>query len=347
MNNWCDVPLDESDKECVYGSYGPIGVSGAINDHAYYHDMYHLQERVFWYNNYNHNLDASGVWGIQGPAGPTGPLGVLGALGPLGVSLQFGMTTTSDGIYESADAPLSASPDAARMVVRKTQPIRYEHDAIANPVSRIYDLYEMYSREYALSMPPAPPQCSVNASSYNCMNINDCSFAVDAAEALSLSSVISDSFNFLSSFSQFVHVNLVPVTATMTTSGDDLENGSGAAKKDSIDINLQLLCSQLQSDTYAEVARASASFTTSGRQNFLVPYITTRLRESESCELKVNISADISAWTGYYLYVTGSGFSSVENEEVNDDPDWLGPRKQLDGSHTFNIVGPHQSWSEF
>lgn len=100
--------------------------------------MYHLEENTYWYNDYNHNLDASGVWAIQGPLGPTGALGVLGALGPLGISPQPGVTTTADGVYQ-----------VDGQTVRSLQSLRYSHDAQR---SRTYDLFEMYSKSYALDM---------------------------------------------------------------------------------------------------------------------------------------------------------------------------------------------------
>jgi hypothetical protein len=100
--------------------------------------MYHLQEGTYWYNDYSHNLDSAGVWGIQGPLGPTGALGALGALGPLGISLQYGVTTTSDGVYK-----------VDGKTIRRTSPVRYTHDA---KTTRVYDLFEMYSKSYAMQM---------------------------------------------------------------------------------------------------------------------------------------------------------------------------------------------------
>lgn len=186
-NNWCNVPANQSDISCVYGSYGPLGTSGALNINAYYNTMYHLQQGVFWHGNYNHNLDSTGVWGIQGPLGPSGAFGALGPLGPLGISLQPGMTTTNDGVYQTGAT-----------VVRKIQPVRYSHDAT---VFRTYDLYEMYSKSYAQKMGTGCSGCEVN----------DTSFAVDSS--LQEAMIGGDNYLFMSNYDQFVLINVVPVNA--------------------------------------------------------------------------------------------------------------------------------------
>lgn len=100
--------------------------------------MYHLEEDVYWYNDYDHNLDSAGIWGIQGPLGPTGAFGALGALGPLSISIQSGVTTTPDGVYIVKNE-----------IIRTTQPMWYSHDG---SVMRMYDLFEVYSKTYAFSM---------------------------------------------------------------------------------------------------------------------------------------------------------------------------------------------------
>lgn len=149
--------------------------------------MYHLNEYKYWYNDYCHNLDASGVWGIQGPLGPTGAFAVLGALGPLGISYQYGVTTTSDGVYM-----VSTPAGDATMTVRRTQPIRYMHDSSSY---RVYDLYEMYSKSFASSLQPGT------------VDSNDCSFAVDAVAAPADAS--GDTFYFTSASEQWVALNVV------------------------------------------------------------------------------------------------------------------------------------------
>ena len=183
-NNWCNVQSTDDDSLCVYGSYGPIGTSGPLNSNAYYYTMYHLEQGVFWHQEYNMNLDICGVWGIQGPVGPTGALGVLGALGPLGISLQAGVTTTANGVYM-----------VDNKVIRQTQPVRYTHNASEY---RVYELVEMYSRSYALQLGSKG------------QDTNDCSFAVDSS-GVNPTVGSSDTYKFTSYANQFVSILIVPV----------------------------------------------------------------------------------------------------------------------------------------
>ncbi|CAE7491168.1 unnamed protein product, partial [Symbiodinium microadriaticum] len=147
----------------------------ALSGPAYFHDMYHLEEFKYWYGDYNHNLDAAGVWATQGPLGVSGPLGTLGPLGPLGVSLQFGMTTTPDGEYKTCSLDSAISCEDL-VTVRSLQPARYTQDASEY---RQYGLYEMYSRNFALTHMAS--DCEERGVAW-C--VGDTSFAVDSSQAL-------------------------------------------------------------------------------------------------------------------------------------------------------------------
>lgn len=334
----------------MYGSYGPLGEEGPLTTDEYYDTMYHLNEYTYWYNDYSINLDSAGVWGTQGPLGVSGALGVLGALGPSGFSLQAGMTTTSDGKY-------LATSSGKTVVVRQTQPMRFSHDAT---VYRIYDLFEMYSRTYAKSM------CSAVSSS-TC-DINDSSFGVDASTILKqnyfesekvdsslivengVTSGVDDKYSFTSKYNQFVHINLIPYGGTPGLPGL-ITGGSW----DNLNMTLTLSCG-MASSSKKTLHTTTANFiatSMSSTQNDLVPYITARLKKNELCDVSVSLRTDTkdtnsaNDWTGYYLYVTGSGFQLISQGVVNSDPDVFGLRKQLDGSSTFNIHGSHQIWIPF
>jgi hypothetical protein len=314
--------------------------------------MYHLNEYTYWYNDYNINLDSAGVWGTQGPLGVSGALGVLGALGPTGIALQAGMTTTSDGKY------IAVSDKS--VVVRQTVPMRYSHDA---SVYRVYDLFEMYSRNYAKSM------CSSTSSSSSC-DVNDSSFAVDASTVLKqkyysidekrdpsllvlngATTGVDDKYSFTSKYNQFVHLNLVPYGGTPGAPGL-LTGGSW----DNLNMTLSLSCGS-SSSSKKRLHTTTSNFVASSisvSQNDLVPFITTRLRKNELCDVSVSLKIDSGKdsnpsndWTGYYLYVTGSGLQTISEGVSNTDPDIWGLRKQFDGSSSFNINGPHQAWIPF
>lgn len=316
--------------------------------------MYHLEEHTYWYNDYNINLDSAGVWGTQGPLGVSGALGILGALGPTGIALQAGMTTTSDGIY------VAAASSNKSTVVRQTMPIRFSHDA---SVYRIYDLFEMYSRNYAKRM------CSSSSSSSSC-DVNDSSFAVDASTVLKQKDDsnqgekdpnlliydgatvgVDDKYSFTSKYNQFVHLNLVPYGGIPGAPGLQL-GGSW----DNLNMTLALSCGS-SSSSKKTLHTTTSNFVASSlfnSQKALVPFITTRLRKNELCDVSVSLRIDSGKdsnpsndWTGYYLYVTGSGLQTISESVKNPDPDIWGLRKQSDGRSAFNINGPHQTWIPF
>lgn len=299
-NNWCAAAPTQSDSGCVYGSYGPLGQDGPLNPAYYFNQMYHLEQHIYWHGDYNHNLDSSGVWGIQGPLGPTGPLAAPGALGPLGISLQAGMTTTEDGVYQADGA-----------TVRKTQPIRYTHDAT---VYRIYDLFEMYSKAYATKMGTGCADCEEN----------DTSFAVDAS--LQPVAPDGDAYYFTSGYEQFVSINVVPVnffTAYGMALSVSANGGSG----------------------YTPVATANSNPFSSGFSG-IMNFIVARVKKGEKFRLIVNLLyTGIASDPGYFLYVSGSGVTEIDNKLVNDNPDIWGPRLQNNGTYRFNINGAHQAWN--
>lgn len=297
-NNWCNVPANQPDTTCVYGSYGPLGESGALNPYAYYNTMYHLMQGVYWYNNFAQNLDTSGVWGILGPLGPLGPLSALGALGPLGISLQAGMTTTTNGVYMNGST-----------IVRKTQPVRYSHDAT---IYRTYDLYEMYSKSYALNMGTGCSGCEVN----------DTSFAVDS-RFLEPPTSGGDNFLFDANYDQFLSINVVPV---------NLLN----------DYAVQLSVSTNGGVSYSPVATSNSNVYAVG--GGLMDYIVTRTRAGE--KYRVNVSRQVVTVpnTGYYLYVSGTGLAQTVNGVPNNNADIWSSRLQNNGTYRFNINGAHQNW---
>jgi hypothetical protein len=362
-NNWCSISSSSaSDSSCVYGSYGPLGESGPLTTASYYNTMYHLNQHTYWYNDYNMNLDSAGVWGTQGPLGVTGALGVLGALGPTGISLQAGMTTTPEGKY------LAMSSSGSSTIVRQTQPMRYSHDSSAY---RLYDLFEMYSRKYALGM------CPGAAASASC-EVNDSSFGVDASAVLTqkyyhendeaasgrdggdtsglivedgVTAGVNDKYSFASKYNQFVHINLVPYGGTPGLPGQII-GGSW----DSLNMTLSLSCGSSSSSKKLLQTTTSnfVSTSSSTTQSDLIPFLTTRLRKNEVCDVSVSLltpsnkdSNSANDWTGYYLYVTGSGLQTVTQGKINSDPDLWGLRQQADGTSAFNLNGPHQAWIPF
>lgn len=297
-NNWCNVPNNQSDITCAYGSYGALGESGALNPSYYYNTMYHLQQGIYWHGNYNHNLDSTGVWGIQGPLGPSGSFAALGALGPLGISQQAGMTTTNDGVYQTGST-----------IVRKTQPMRYSHDA---NVFRTYDLYEMYSKSYAQKMGTGCSGCEVN----------DTSFAVDSSfqEAV----IGGDNYLFTSNYDQFVLLNVVPVNALN-------------------DYGLQLYVSKDGGTTYTLLATSNSNVYALG--GGLMDFIAIRVKPGEMFRVNVTLQhAGAPTFPGYYLFTTGSGLAQTTGGTTNPNADLWSSRLQSDGTLRFNINGVHQQW---
>ena len=297
--------------------------------------MYHLQEDTYWYNDYSHNLDSAGVWGIQGPLGPTGALGALGALGPLGISLQYGVTTTSDGVYQ-----------VDGKTIRRTIPVRYTHDASK---TRTYDLFEMYSKSYALKMgkngvePNDWYSCNVAAFTLIKKPCVCSSFAVDSY--LSEPNSGGDVFQFTSAFDQFVHINVVPVNMYS-------------------DYAISLKCCAAGTTTKVNVATANSNpfASTGGLEDFIV----VRLRPSEVCDVIVTVQSTSNGkfGFGYYLFVTGTALSETSTQrrlrgeapvngeeaqerELSSIDDIWGARTQSSGINTFNIIGPHQTWEKF
>lgn len=297
-NNWCTASGGQSDAGCVYGSYGPLGTTGPLNPHYYYNTMYHLQQNVYWHGNYNHNLDSTGVWGIQGPLGPEGAFGALGALGPLGISLQAGMTTTSDGVYKVGST-----------TVRKTQPVRYSHDAT---VVRTYDLYEMYSKSYAQAMGTGCSGCE----------INDTSFAVDSF--FQEPPADGDNYLFTSNYNQFVLINVVPINALNSYA-------------------LQLYVSKDGGANYTLLATSSSNAHADG--GGLMNFMSIRAKKGEMFRVNVTrIYAGYPGNAGYYLFTTGSGLTQTTDGSTNPDADLWSSRLQSNGAYRFNINGAHQEW---
>jgi hypothetical protein len=264
-NNWCntsDVP------SCVYGPYGPLGESGPLNPLWYFITMYHLGEGVNFEQNYNINLDASGVWGVQGPLGPTGALGPLGPLGPLSISLQSGVTTTESGQYKYANH-----------VIRSTSPIQYSADGTK---TRVYDLFEVYDREFALSMKD-----------------NDCSFGVDSLYREPKAE--GDVFTFTSKVSQFLVVNVVSV--------------------DPLSVYGLVILSSWEGTHFREIACSNSDWLNvqGGIQNFIVSRVRGGevLRVNVT---SVYSAATIPG--GYYLYVTGSGLQEYVNGTLSAVDVW-------------------------
>lgn len=295
-NGWCNVPAGKDDKSCVYGSAGALGEAGPVTSHAYYYDMYHLGEGKYWFQDYNINLDSSGIWGIQGPLGPTGALGALGPLGPLGISLQPGVTTASSGVYSAEGVG----------VVRATAALRFAKNS---SLLRQYDLFEFYSRDFALKM-------GADSSAPE----NDCSFAVDSY--LKNPSRSGDTYRFSSKMSQWVSVNVVPINLFDTFS-------------------VTVLRSTDRGKTYTSTVASSTSnpYQAGGIMNFVV----YRALPNEKFAVVVKQLANgAPVESGYYLYVTGSGFLQGTSPVSMSAVDLFDPRQQRNGNQQFNVLGPHQ-----
>ena len=299
-NNWCDPAGDSSasssrgaNDTCVYGPAGPLGELGPLDPFGYFFTMYHLGEGINFEQNYNMNLDSSGVWGVQGPLGPTGALGPLGPLGPFGISLQPGVVTLTTGEYQYNGS-----------VIRTTSPIEY---AANGTIFRVYDLFEIYTRAFALEM----------------MN-NDCSFGIDSY--LKDPEGAGDTFIFLSNHTQFVTINIVPVNV-LSVYGLTLAVSHDGGR--TFNVTGQSLSNPYSSD--------------SGIQNFIV----TRANPGEMFGITVSVVYNTApVASGYYLYVTGSGLTTIAKGVRSDDDVW-GPRQQTSGPARFNINGAHQSWQNF
>lgn len=292
-NNWCDAAPNQNDTDCVYGSAGPLGEAGPLNPFSYYFTMYHLGTGVNWSQNYNINLDSAGIWGTQGPLGVTGALGVLGPLGPLSISLQPGVTTLATGQYKYRDVE-----------IRQTSPVRYTANA---STYRAYDLFEMYTRDFAQKMGMD----------------NDCSFGVDSYMKNPAAS--GDSYLFTSNATQFLSINVVPVNLLD-------------------DFGVILAVSQNGGQTFSVVANASTNPYAS--EGGIMDFIVTRARPGEVFRAVVFQQANgAPTESGYYLYVTGSGLIEIDaSTEASQTVDVWGPRLQKSGANAFNINGAHQVW---
>lgn len=143
-----------------------------------------------------------------------------------------------------------------------------------------------------------------------------------------------DSFVFHSSYSQFVHINVVPVHMLS-------------------DFSLILKCSPSKDVDKIVIASACSNpFLASGG---LADFIVVRLQEGEECEVVVTPQQGhpngIYGW-GYYLYVTGT---LLQENRSNGSPlspvmlysDLWAARSQSDFAPTFNILGGHQMWKSF
>jgi hypothetical protein len=283
----------------------------------------------------------------------SGPLGVLGALGPLGVALQFGMSTSSDGVYktvgsksEVSDAP--CSNDGEFIAVRTSLPLRYTYHGASTDEYRQYGLYEMYSRQHALAM-----------------TSQDTSFGVDASTVLAEEGVpssgsgngsgsgcsVSDTYVFSSGGAdQHLQVNAVPYGGSLSAGKDKMEWDGGVA------LHLTLSCRrETTAATAAAINRTAPTtsqeeelFTISAQstvepyvewkkpyqqvQSSLMPFLYARLRPGEQCSVTVNASLPVETcpqqggadgkawWTGYYLFVTGSAVSQQRVDKENLNP---------------------------
>ena len=233
-------------------------------------------------------------------------------------------------------------PSGKSTIIRQTQPIRYSHNS---SISRIYDLFEIYTRSYGKTM------CSSSTSTTTC-DINDTSFGIDASNIFPNQNPgqvtqIQDSYSFTSKYNQFVHINLIPYGGTPGLPGQFI-GGSW----DDINITMSLSCGLKSSNKLLITTLSSTFSSTKTSQNTLIPFITTRLNMNELCDiqLKLSILPDSTSsnnWNGYYLFVTGSGFNVVKNNEIDKTADLWGTRKQSNGLYTFNINGPHQKWIPF
>lgn len=302
-NNWCLHAPGRNDSWCEYGSNGELGEQGPLSEGSYYRSMYHSGEGTTgWAQSFNINQDASGVFGILGPLGPTGPLGPLGLLGPLTLSLQPGITTDDYGVFHYQSD-----------VIRSTAPLHFD---FSGTVFRQYDLFEMYSRDYAIKMGAVPT-----------MPRNDCSFGVDSF--LQSPSPNGDLYRFDSVRAQWVTVTVVPA--------DPADR-----------FTLTVVSSTNEGRTYDHIVATSAN-TNASLANFVV--FRSNPKSDKAVEyLGAVVSPSpghVGQRSGYFLYVVGSGFAEGAAPNKVRPVDYFSPRPQASGNYSFNILGSHQSCLPF
>jgi hypothetical protein len=174
-----------------YGPNGPLGQAGPLNPVAYHRDMPHLNE--YWYdyqdawddyNDFPHQLDASGVWGILGPLGP---LGALGPTGPLGPMNALAISRNAAGDYVDSQNPAQ---------IKRIASVVYQTNAQGQTTAlRYYDLYEMYTKARA-------QQLGTGANP-----VNDTSFGVISPD---INLAGGDTYLFNSKYAQWLSLVVVP-----------------------------------------------------------------------------------------------------------------------------------------
>lgn len=165
--NWAET------CEGVMGPDGPLGENGPIGE-LYYKNNDYQQGTLAQYH-------LGGVLGLYGAGGPFGPLGLMGPLGPNGGHL---LNRQIGGSYHDSGGS-----------TQRTTVVNYSQNK-----TRVYELFELYTENYAFSM-----------------DDNDTSFAVDGSiERTPVWGAVQhnevDSYRFQSNESQFVTLLLVPST---------------------------------------------------------------------------------------------------------------------------------------
>jgi hypothetical protein len=158
-----------------------------------------------------------------------------------------------------------------------------------------------------------------NKSYAQAMPDNDCSFAVDSYEDDPAEN--GDGYLFHSNHSQFVSVLVTPVHIADSFAFTVLKRTSTG--------NWTLIAQSLSDSTSGGLINWASFRALPGETYWIVVVFVTN-------------SAPVEA--GYYLYVTGSGLYEGGSPSSLASADVWGPRPQITGPNTFNIIGQHQNW---
>nr|WP_315492010.1 hypothetical protein [uncultured Rhodoferax sp.] len=312
-------------------SVGPLGGLGPLTSTALYTQQYHLgesgylgDESVFDFNDFQHQLDPSGVWGILGPVGPLGALGPLGPLGVLGFGKGNPALEPSTGNYYIPGMP--ATPVYTNLL-RKVE-VRFDTTSRV----RTFDLMEFYARRSLLAQQANPSRF-----------LNDTSFTVNALAADPAACDVqykpdgSDhTYYFYSEREQWVSVLIVPAveSAGFGGEGDAVPFGPDGRGRTSIrEVH--------DSEVQRKVASGLPVFHYKIPSGQLQPYALYRARPDELHRFTVKADSTSAATAcGYLLHVVGSAFVDVKEGVL--EPDLFGPRHVDGPNRTFNVFGPHQ-----
>ncbi|AJI55549.1 hypothetical protein LA56_1526 [Francisella philomiragia] len=184
------ISLFDYDKyyKSFYGAFseeGPLGFVGPFTAESYYGDNFYQSDSLA------PHLRGLGILGVLGILGPLGPTGLLGPLGPSG---QHNLEVDKDGHYL----------DKNKAVIKSIEvPFDYTE-------TRVFDLFELYSADYALQN----------------MDL-DTSFAVEG----SLKDKADDDYVIHSDQNQIVTIAVIPKTRFSIFSISLFENKTSYSKE--------------------------------------------------------------------------------------------------------------------